>query len=54
MKQHEGRMFTTPNDGVSLKGKALAAVHPDCDMNHTRSTDKSKLNTLTGWHMLDN
>ena len=33
VKQHEGRMFTTPNDGVSLKGKALAAVHPDYDMN---------------------
>ena len=54
VKQHEGRMFTTPNDGVSLKGKALAAVHPDYDMNYTRSTDRSKLNTLTGGHMLDN
>ena len=51
--QHEGRMFTTPNDGVSLKGKALAAVHPNYDMNYTQSTDKSKLNTLTGGHMLD-
>ena len=52
----EGKMFTTPNDIVSMQGKLKAKLTMGqmYKMNYTQSTDTSVLNRLTGGHMLDN
>ena len=52
----EGKMFTTPNDIVSMQGKLKAKLTMGqmYKMNYTQSTDASVLNRLTGGHMLDN
>lgn len=50
----EGRMFSTPNDLVSIKGKWRAAFNPNMDMNIVKSIDQTLLNTLSGGHSLTN
>ena len=54
MTTSEGRMFSTPNDVVSLVGKWRAAFNPNMEMNIIKSTDQSLVNTLTGGHSLTN
>ena len=55
VQTHEGKMFTTPHDVVSAKGKIKSYILDDTyTMNTVKSTDPSLINRLTVGHMLDN
>eukprot|EP00966_Prymnesium_polylepis_P044654 1034637-Prymnesium_polylepis.1 len=55
VQTHEGKMFTTPHDVVSAKGKIKSYILDDTYMMNTvKSTDPSLINKLTVGHMLDN
>ncbi len=55
VQTHEGKMFTTPHDIVSAKGKIKSYILDDTYMMNTvKSTDPSLINKLTVGHMLDN
>lgn len=55
VQTHEGKMFTTPHDVVSTKGKIKSYILTDSYMmNVVQSTDPSLLNKVTAGHMLDN
>ena len=54
VKKGDGKMWVTPNDIVSTKGKLYSMFSQNYKMNEIRSTDKSMLNRMTFGHMSDN
>ena len=54
VKKGEGKMWTTPNDIVSAKGKLYSMFSQNYNTSVMRSTDPSLLNTITMGHMSDN